>query len=120
MYEDGTPSLADTMRENLPKEIRDFYDDGIKKKSAHNFSSVVSWRLEKFYPGAKEYSPQLDALLSTLAHAAKVTCGKLTKRHTVLCVYVNERGVKIYDRHKVGACPHILQFFKEINYERGT
>ena len=120
MYEDGTPSLADTMRVNLPKEIRDFYDDSTFFKSANFLSSVVCWRLEKFYPGAQKYSPQLNALMPILAHAAKVQCVALTKRHTVLCIYENERGVKIYDRHKVGACPHILQFFKETNYERGT
>ena len=120
MYKDGGSSLADTLRNDLPKEIKDFYDAGDRDKSAFFFSSVISRCLEKFYPGAKKYSPQLYALISTLAHASKVSCEALTRRHTVLCVYENERGVKIYGRHKVGACPYILRFFKGTNYKRGA
>ena len=119
LYQDGNKSLADSLRLALPKEVADYFRSE-RPQSAHFLSSVVSWEIERHYPGTSQYNPQLNELLTVLAHASKVPCDVMGRRHSVLCIHKNERGKLVYAKHKVGSCPIILDFLKRNDYPKGT
>ena len=119
LYQDGDKSLADSLRRNLPKEVADYFGSE-RPQSAYFFSSSVSWKIEQFYPNTSKYDPQLSELMPEFAHASLVPCDELSRRHSVLCVHKNERGVLTFSRHKVGSCPIILDFLKSNDYPKGT
>ena len=119
LYEDGDNSLADSLRRNLPKEVANYFGSE-RPQSAYFFSSSVTWKIEQFYPNTSQYDPQLSVLIHVLAHASLVPCDDLNRRRSVLCVHKNERGELVYSKHKVGACPIILDFLKGKCYPKGV
>jgi hypothetical protein len=115
MYIDGI-GLADILRKNLPKEVKEFLGTKIPR-DAHHLSSIVNWNINgKFYKMPSDKSRWIkDKLASTLAHASKNGCGEIKGEDIVLCIHKNERGVLVYNEHLAGQCPHVLEMSKEFN-----